>query len=824
MFPNFSYNEERPQYVGRDVEGIKELNTVLAQKYQLNKQAKIQAEDLLHSLQTLDVDSPYKRKAVEDFNGQLQQVVDNNEYENATQVVEKAVTGVKRNQGLQQSVKNYAAYQEYAQALKDDPKGWTDQEIASILAESVESYNGVEVNEYGEAVGTFNGYNPGKKVNMSTKADEALEGFAANKNVTVSALRDLLGNGTKYAMTTKENETITRDEVLAYIKNYYGNDPEIQKYYETKSIIDSRKSPVQLSRDLQGNLDELNIYGVYGSAYKDYLRDKGIDDQNKQIDAIDFVEYLVQDVIGDVDLNSVLDSAVEGDRQSMAILASVNTELDKLADMEAAAIKHGYSKESAKHNIISDELTLYKLKKLEDDSDYIFTATNAAVSFNDKYGSNRNGFDLLTEDLHEKDASLEAGREQISSILNKAAIDGAYDSARGVWKDTENTHYTNYLKAQQEQNIRQQERNNLAVARDKANEYAKEKVSGSGFKELRDEVESNRQGALTTYRKLLSDEINNNKDGRGSKIRTAHYREMVIALENNNVDKFEKLYNEANQLFNLDSILRGELLSKEHIVGTKTTRADNNYITNAKKLNRNKNEYKREYLEAHEVSTLSPRSAIIDEDAPDALVRAGKVAEDHYRLNNAFYVVRDKNGNILNKDRNRPDEIRINSFTTGRFADGLFYYQAEGISYDKKGNVVPGDTYYISASEPSFNEQMAKQLYKSSNLEAQVAGYSLLSTPNFRFRTEDIKVVDAPVPVVSISGNNIGKVTIDTGNYTGGDPNIQNSVLSLEPTDKAKAAYKDIYGVEPKTIFASRTALETVMGEIDAALNQKANE
>ena len=101
MIPTFSYNEDRPNFIGKDVEGIKDLNATLEQKYQLNKQAKIQSEDLLHSIGTFDKDRNIKGDAVTQFETDLQTVVDSNEYENASNVVESAVTKIKRNKGLQ---------------------------------------------------------------------------------------------------------------------------------------------------------------------------------------------------------------------------------------------------------------------------------------------------------------------------------------------------------------------------------------------------------------------------------------------------------------------------------------------------------------------------------------------------------------------------------------------------------------------------------------------------------------------------------------------------------------------------------------------------
>ena len=140
MIPSLTYNEDRPQFIGRDVEGIRELNAVLAQKYDINKSAKIQAEDLLHSFKTLDQDAPHLTEAISGFEKELQFIVDNNQYERAGQIIEKAVTNIKRNKALEQSVSNYAAYQNYVTDLKANPNGWTEDEINNVIGFSLDSY------------------------------------------------------------------------------------------------------------------------------------------------------------------------------------------------------------------------------------------------------------------------------------------------------------------------------------------------------------------------------------------------------------------------------------------------------------------------------------------------------------------------------------------------------------------------------------------------------------------------------------------------------------------------------------------------------------
>ncbi|KKL26094.1 hypothetical protein LCGC14_2398730, partial [marine sediment metagenome] len=413
---------------------------------------------------------------------ELQFVADNNQYEKAGQIIEKAVTNVKRNKALELSVGNYAKYSEWSQSLKDDPKGWTDEEISNIIGFSLDNYGGVRIDENGQAIGNFYGYNPGEKINILTEFDEALKGFASDKGFEVSEIYNLLQDGTRKGFSTTTNETISREEIIAYLKQYSNNDPKINKFYETKSIIDSRKNGARLSNEFLNNVNRLDLFSAYGPKYQRFLKDNGITADNQQIDAIDFVEWFLQDESGiDYDIKGLMEIASSEDENSQLAkskLAQINNVLNKNFDFEAAAIKSGFSKQEIKHTQFADQMTIFRLQRLEETNPYLYDFPGSSVDYNSKY-ADKGGFKLLSNEIDNLEGQLEVKQTQIEDNLKAASVDKSYDPDTDTWNNPNSVYKVDNDRLNREKNVMQSELAMKDRFYDGANKHADDKIANN---------------------------------------------------------------------------------------------------------------------------------------------------------------------------------------------------------------------------------------------------------------------------------------------------------------------------------------------------------
>jgi hypothetical protein len=753
MFPKFSFSEDRPIFVGRDVEGIKELNATLANKYQLNKQTKIQAEDLLHSVKTLDVDSPIKQEAVKEFEDNLQFIVDNNQYENASQVVENAVTKIKRNEGLRMSGSNYAAYQEYVKTLKDDPKGWTDRELSDIISFSRDQYQGVKYDENGEAFGTFYGYDPGDKVNVLDVFDEALEGFAADQGVTIGQLQDVYNDGTTHLMSTTTKKAITRDEISSYLQNYYNNSPEIQKFYETQSIINSRKTGAELVGQLSTGVSMLNLPESYGTEFNQFLKNNP--DTASENTELDYLQWFLGEKLGiaGLEVRQIAEDSMSEDpniaSDAKVRLSSLITQVNKINDIDAAAIKNGYTEFSIKHNILKNDMALYKLKKLEEDYGYNYVLPGSTVSFNDRYGGNA-GYNILKSDIDMERAALEAGATQQQEVIQRAAERGHYDVNASTWTNTSNPEYQDYQRMLAEQNAREEELNMLESLDEEATNYAEKQLGQFNNNDVFEEMEAYYKNKAFEQATIIVDRRAEGKSVSPlDEAKLRNYREYRDKAAEGNYEFFNsKVIPGAGGT----SIFGGFGSSEIDQVKAFTKQLDAKY--------KGFNEKKKEYISRYSIKSFDPRNVVIDEFSNKSLQRVQNVVNGHYSNNNSHYLVRDQNGNIVNVKK-RPSNLSITGMVTGRFSDGEFYFEATGLDKDKSGKLVPSDKkYYLSATDAGMKHHVGNLLLNNQNPEVVAFGYTLMNTPRYRFQTEKIQSVNDFVPINSKDNLNLGEVRI----------------------------------------------------------------
>lgn len=834
FIPELTYNEERPQFVGRDVEGMKELNATLAQKYDINKQAKIQAEDLLHSFKTLDTDAPYLTDAITGFNDELQYIVDNNQFERAGQAVEKAVTNIKRNKALEQSIGNYASYTQYAQDLKENPNGWTDEEVSNVIGFSLDNYSGVKVDKNGQAVGTFYGYNPGEKINVLSEFDEALKGFASDKGFEITEIRDLLQDRTQKAFSTISTESVDREEIVAYLKQYYSNDPRINKFYETKTILDSRKSGGVLSNEVINNIRKLDLFSVYGSKYKAFLGDNGVTADNQEIDALEFVQWMLKQDTG-LDYNieglmSIANTDSEAGNIAKMKLAEVNNMLSKNLDFEAAAIKNGFSKTDIKHTRFEDKLLTYRLKKLEDANSFIYTMAGASTNYGQEY-IGRNGTKRLSDDVNNLKSKLELADEGIEKVIKDAIVNKDYvvDPATGTgeWIDENSAYKVDHDTKLAERNIINSELKAKQATEEASIEYGLSKINPNIENKVTDLNKYYKNQILELKRKLALDQnapgdiFDANDLGveelgfyekKKAEGRLKYYEDELKILETDGYNGYVKRYNKLRH-YNYTFDDKAKELANE------VNRIDND----------NK-KYRQEYLDNYSIKTFNPTILQIDPELNKNISDVMTIVEGHYSRNNGAYVVRDENGNIVSDINKRPASISISGMSTGRFIDGILYYEAVATVQNDNDKLVDDrrkdgtlKKYYVSAQNASLNQQVGTMLASNTNIEAAAFGYQLAQPTGYEFVTKNLTVANQHIPIVSREGKELGTAKLYSSE-TKGVPDFKTALIEYKIPQSILNTLKEKYPTEKwkdTYTFDSRAKFERTLNDISAIINTK---
>lgn len=834
--PNLVYNEERPQFIGKDVEGIKELNQTLAHKYDINKQAKIQTEDLLHSFNTLDKDAPHLTEAIQGFDEELQYIADNNQYERAGQVVEKAVTNIKRNKALEQSVANYGAYQSYVDKLKTDPKGWTANEISSVIGFSSDMYSGVSLDENGQATGTFYGYDPGEKINTLKEFDEALKGFASDKGVSIGSIYNVLEDGSRKGFDKVTTEQISRDEIITYLKQYYNNDPKINKYYETKSILDSRKSAQQLNGEIYSNIDRLDLMSAYGPKYKRFLKEsEGITAENQAIDGLDFMQWMLNNESGaNYDIKGLMQTAAEGGPDANLAkqkLAEMNSMMNKTFDLEAAAIKNGFTKTDVKRSTFADQMSIYRLKKLEDNTDYLYTMDGSAVDYSSQFTSDKGGYKLLDEQVGILEGQLEVKQTQIDDKLKDAIGVGDYDDITGVWTNPNSIHKVDYDRYSREKNMMDQELamkdNYLSAADNYANEQLNtaEGVSPERVARTQERMISN----INTRKQELQQELDLQartfeRLSAGAKIIQAPIYNLKHNKLQERIDGFDRHLKDINEkgVQRFANDLSEEVL-ETGFAGLPALKKD---VLETRQRAKQYKQHKQDYLDSHSIRTEVPNIVHIDPEANKQMVRAMDVVEEHFATNSLAYVVRDQDGNIINNPKDRPSFIDINGMSNGRFSDGDFYYEATAQAYNDDGKLVPAinkdgsaKKYYVSAPAGSVNNNVGAMLVHNTNPKAAALGYELIQPLGFRFKTEGINLANNAAPITSDDGNQLGTVEINSSE-TNGLPDFQDTRIVYNiPASILKQIQEINPDITSQQIFRGKAAFESFINDVNQTVN-----
>ena len=424
------------------------------------------------------------------------------------------------------------------------------------------------------------------------------------------------------------------------------------------------------------------------------------------------------------------------------------------------------------------------------------------------------------------DQFMKNKKAQVSIEVNReeAIVKGYYDPNTKEWTNRDNALYDHELRMQKEKAIYEGQAAILNAHKVSAQEYTNDKIANDPkYDEYKTTFENNRVTAIQDLNKIITryqEKVDAYNNGETSKIPRNRAGTPISYLLKVNKEALAAIedgkYKEAGQmLYDLDLTTGADArLGYDNIFGLNK---DYRNMTGVK------DDYTAEFFETHSIPSITPRVVAITDESSEALLSAASFIGDNFRRLNGNYVVRDTEGNVIEPGRHRPVNGKVIGVTTGVFSDGLLYYQIEGQKLDKDSNklINTGETYYISAVEPTVNYAIGLELAKDKTLEARALGFKLLESPRFRFKTESIQAVNSPVPVISIDGNEVGEVEINAVKESD-QLNVETAVIQFTMSNEAYSAAKKVDPKISKTqTFNNRSALESFIDNVNTLMNTK---
>jgi len=830
--PIFSYNEQRPAFIGKDVEGIKSLNQAMEQKYNMNKQNYTLIGDTLDALQQLDVDSPIKQQAIDEFQTQFDDIVKNGNYEDAGKILDVASNKIKRNKALKQSVSNYATYAEWTQKLKDDPKGWTDKEINAIVSKSVNEYGGVQIDpETGEPVGTFNTYDPGEKINILDELGEGIKDFAADKGVSEFQARQLFeGNDVNFVASQTTKEEVTKDDLLKYIKVYYKYDPAITKYYETINVINSQKTPEQLDYDFVSTVNDAvflpSYYNSMPKSFKDAVK-KG-DQETIDNERNKFLEYFIKKEYGkDVSISKIREDIKSNDPEVVSLakqeLAHINTELGKAIAFNQVAEKDAYTKETISNKFFDDDVAMYMLKQRNENPNFAFDFTTQLTNTNNPLAGKK-PLAHMNDKINTLDSNKNVYQEQMQQAGKDAVANGeatwnpttkSYD-----WENDNSENKRLYDVAKAKYNRTQYELEASKAVKKEADAYVNDKLKNSPEakareaekKTLRVNITSDIDKAIRKAKEELNavdgkDLLPGIKDHKRKKYnkRIKGLNSLKQTMSNPELSS-DLLYNEETMIEINDLLVQSNVPYKNIL----------NYISLNKKDNKVKEEAYREYFDGRAVTEKSYTMININSDVS----LGAKHVEARYPKDKSAHVMLDDRGVPMEQD-DYPEQIKINGISAEEFEDGSIYFEGSPGILNKKTNKIE----YDNTKKVFMNVINSSVLYKWATDEIDNENPVVANTArNFLypsgFEVIGTNVLGVYVPLMK-DGLEYGKIKLKATPDINGKPD-QNNVFytfTLNPEIRNKInSRKDVTDAEklPSTMtFDSKVEAEQTLGIIE---------
>lgn len=273
-FGNVTFADPTSNYVPENLQAIAGTTQALESAYQRNLGEYKKLDLALASLRTLPQDQPIVKSRIEDLRSQLDNIRSSGEFEMADLQIEDAARSFATDEIISKSVEANKQRQQNIEAIMKDPNYRTQQERLAAIALSDARYQGVQRvdpktlqptdDPSGIVIGDYMGYTPGKRVDITRKADQLGSGYKADTLANQGVQFDPSGRIiTQSLAVSGVNEATIRNDLA----KTFANDPEIQSTLRQ----DFELSAIQTNPEFFTN-GQLNATGQ--AAEEEYIKDR----------------------------------------------------------------------------------------------------------------------------------------------------------------------------------------------------------------------------------------------------------------------------------------------------------------------------------------------------------------------------------------------------------------------------------------------------------------------------------------------------------------------------------------------------------------------
>lgn len=284
-FGNKTYGQKERKFIGKPLEQIAEANKIISDRYEKVKQGKRDLEASVEAIRSKveDEDKPYVDEALTTIGSEFKNIISNDEYERAGDVLRNSIEGINKNLMLKETQSKKAARLAYEEELKkriknSDGKGGINADTANAFIAMARAKNNKKmyVDDKGVVHNRFNAPAPVDDINWTDKITDLINKYIStrgtNSNAGSVTSKDADGNYIRY-MNERSRTGADRASIYNMTKQYLENTPEYQSWLKQQADI---KTFNDLQHDSNGNLiydDKGDLSYVYTNMKENFSKE-----------------------------------------------------------------------------------------------------------------------------------------------------------------------------------------------------------------------------------------------------------------------------------------------------------------------------------------------------------------------------------------------------------------------------------------------------------------------------------------------------------------------------------------------------------------------
>jgi len=257
-------------YVGEELGVIQGASTALEQAYQRNLGQYNKTKLAVDSVKRLPQDNELIQGRIQGLETSLDDIKASGDFELMGLKVNEVATSFAGDQAIQKAQQNYAKRQEVIDTITKDPNYRNEEERLSAIALADQRYSGVRRvdpatgldtdDTSGIIVGDYQGYTPGKRVDVPSKIDSIADGYKADRLANSGVQFDGQGRIITQSLSTAG---VSEQQIYNDLQNSFANDIEVTSSLEQDFELSNIRSNPQYYENGRLNAEGLQAQDEY---------------------------------------------------------------------------------------------------------------------------------------------------------------------------------------------------------------------------------------------------------------------------------------------------------------------------------------------------------------------------------------------------------------------------------------------------------------------------------------------------------------------------------------------------------------------------------